>query len=127
MRGAPETEHRRGPVDRLKRVRARVRGHRVGRVAWRSVITVLGVAVIAVGVVLLALPGPGWLVIFAGLGILASEFSWARRLLEYARDQVSRWAKWVAHQGRIVQALLGLVSLVFLGALAYAAWWVYAG
>jgi uncharacterized protein (TIGR02611 family) len=49
------------------------------------------------GVVLLVLPGPGWLLIFAGLAILSTEYVWARRLLmtakrkaEEAKDAVVR-------------------------------------
>jgi len=34
------------------------------------------------GLAMLALPGPGWLTIAAGLAVLAREFSWARRLLD---------------------------------------------
>ena len=33
------------------------------------------------GAIFLITPGPGWLIIFAGLGILASEFAWADRAL----------------------------------------------
>ena len=40
----------------------------------------LGFAVVATGIVLLPLPGPGWLVIFAGFAILASEFEFAERV-----------------------------------------------
>ncbi|MFZ0640753.1 MAG: PGPGW domain-containing protein [Candidatus Acidiferrales bacterium] len=41
-----------------------------------------GFALLAVGVVLLVGPGPGWLVILLGLGLLAVDFIWARRLLD---------------------------------------------
>ena len=96
-----------------------------GRVAWRSGVAVLGVAVLVIGVVLLPLPGPGWLIIFAGLGILASEFDWAARLLRFARAKVSAWTDWVATQSRPVQAVIGLAGLALLAALVAAAWWYY--
>lgn len=114
-----------GPVDRLKSTRERVRSTRSGRLAWRAGVTVLGVAVIAGGVVLLPLPGPGWLIIFGGLGLLATEYEWASRLLRFTRRQVSRWTDWVAVQSRGVQALIGLAGLVLLAALLAAAWWYY--
>jgi uncharacterized protein (TIGR02611 family) len=41
----------------------------------------VGVAMILCGVVMLLVPGPGWLLIFAGLSVLAFEFAWAQRLL----------------------------------------------
>ena len=37
--------------------------------------------VVAVGIALIPLPGPGWLIVIAGLAIWAVEFHWARRLL----------------------------------------------
>ena len=40
-----------------------------------------GFTLLAIGVALLVLPGPGWLIIFAGLGLLSVEFAWARVLL----------------------------------------------
>ena len=75
---------------------------------------------------LLPLPGPGWLIIFAGLGLLATEYEWAARLLRYARRTVSRWTTWVANQGRGMQILIGFAGLVLLAALFAAAWWAYA-
>ena len=72
-------------------LRERVRRLPGGFLAWRIGVTVLGLAIIAVGIVLLPLPGPGWLIIFAGLGLLATEYEWAARLLRYARDEVKRW------------------------------------
>jgi uncharacterized protein (TIGR02611 family) len=112
-------------VDRLKAVRARIRSTRAGKLVYQAVVVVVGVAVILIGIVLLPLPGPGWLIIFAGLGILATEFTWAARLLLYARAKVAAWVAWAGRQGRPVQALLGLGGLIFIGALIAASWWVY--
>jgi len=47
----------------------------------KLVIAVIGFTVLGIGIVLLVLPGPAFLVIPAGLAILAVEFAWARRLL----------------------------------------------
>lgn len=113
-------------VDQVRSFRARVRSTRAGRISWRIGVTILGVGVIAGGIVLLPLPGPGWLIIFAGLGLLATEYEWAARLLRYARRTVSRWTTWISNQGRGVQLLIGLAGLVLLAALVAGAWWVYA-
>ncbi|HSA12140.1 MAG TPA: PGPGW domain-containing protein [Candidatus Paceibacterota bacterium] len=51
----------------------------------RIVVAVVGGTVLAVGVVLIVLPGPAFLVIPVGLAILAVEFAWARRWLRSAR------------------------------------------
>jgi len=52
------------------------------REARKLVILVVGVSVVVVGTVMLVVPGPGTVVIPAGLAILATEFIWARRLLK---------------------------------------------
>lgn len=46
---------------------------------------VVGVAVLAVGVVMMVTPGPGILGIVLGLAILATEFAWAESALHRAR------------------------------------------
>jgi len=58
--------------------------------AKRFVIIVVGFTVLLIGIVLIVLPGPAVLVIPAGLAILATEFIWAKRLLQ-------RFKKTVAH------------------------------
>ncbi len=62
--------------------------------ARKVVVAVIGSTVILVGVALFVLPGPGWLVVFAGLAILATEFVWARRLLRRVRQSASDVAGW---------------------------------
>jgi len=42
---------------------------------------VSGFTLLAAGVVMLVTPGPGWVIIFLGLSLLAAEFVWARRLM----------------------------------------------
>ena len=59
----------------------------------RVVIAVVGGTVLALGVVCIVLPGPAFLVIPAGLAILAIEFAWARRWLRSARAVLPRRSK----------------------------------
>jgi hypothetical protein len=68
----------------------KVVGRFIGRNGKRIGITVAGFAVVLAGVALLVLPGPGWLLIFAGLAILSTEYLWARRLLEKAREKAGQ-------------------------------------
>ena len=56
----------------------------------RICIAVIGGTVLAVGAVLLVLPGPGLPIIAAGLAILATEFLWARRAMRRAKGM---WVK----------------------------------
>jgi len=52
------------------------------RQARRLVVLVTGLTVVAVGAAMIVLPGPAVVVIPLGLAILATEFMWARRLLD---------------------------------------------
>jgi uncharacterized protein (TIGR02611 family) len=56
----------------------------------KSAVTVLGAALLAVGLAMMVLPGPGILVIVAGLAVLATEYVWARSLLDKARTQAEK-------------------------------------
>ena len=56
------------------------------RMARKIVVLVIGGTVTLVGIALIVLPGPAFIVIPAGLAILAIEFAWARRWLEKAKD-----------------------------------------
>ncbi len=54
--------------------------------AKKLAVGVIGSTILIIGLVLLVMPGPGFLVIIVGLGILASEFVWAKSLLEKAKN-----------------------------------------
>ena len=58
------------------------------RLAKRIVIAIIGGTVTFIGVALLVLPGPAFVVLPIGLSILATEFVWARRWLRKAREMV---------------------------------------
>jgi tellurite resistance protein TerC len=47
----------------------------------RFIVLVVGYTILFVGIALLILPGPAFIVIPVGLGILATELKWARRVL----------------------------------------------
>lgn len=104
--GQPESgedaKHAARILDRVKErvagLRATVVRRRGGLRVWRVAVAVVGSVVIAGGVILLVIPGPGWLVIFLGLGIWATEFAWARSLLSYTQRQVRKATGWLARR-----------------------------
>lgn len=51
----------------------------------------IGLALILIGLLLLVLPGPGILTIAAGLAVLAPEFEWAQRLLDWMKSRYRRY------------------------------------
>jgi uncharacterized protein (TIGR02611 family) len=57
----------------------------------RSVVAVVGGLLTLTGIALLVLPGPGFVLVAAGLAVLATQFAWAKRPLDYATNK--------AHQG----------------------------
>jgi uncharacterized protein (TIGR02611 family) len=59
----------------------------LARNAKRIGVAIAGGVLILIGVALLVLPGPGWLFIFLGLGVLATEFVWAERMLNKAKQK----------------------------------------
>ena len=62
------------------------------QLAWlkRAAVAVIGFTVLLIGVAMVVLPGPAFVVIPLGLAILATEFVWARRLLQKARATIAR-------------------------------------
>jgi uncharacterized protein (TIGR02611 family) len=54
--------------------------------AKRIAVAIVGFTVLAVGVAMIVLPGPAFIVIPVGLGILSIEFAWARRWLRKVKE-----------------------------------------
>jgi uncharacterized protein (TIGR02611 family) len=59
------------------------------KVARRVIVSVVGATVLLIGIALLVLPGPAFIVIPLGLAILATEYAWARRWLRKVRRMAS--------------------------------------
>ncbi|MCX4638229.1 TIGR02611 family protein [Streptomyces sp. P9-2B-2] len=62
-------------------------------VSWQVGVFVVGLAVVVAGVIMLPLPGPGWLVIFGGMAIWATEFVWAQLVLRWTKRKVTEAAQ----------------------------------
>ena len=77
---------------------------------------IIGGVVVLAGIVMIPYPGPGWLVVFAGLAILSTEFKFASKALEYLKKKYDAWKIWLVKQPKIIQflflAFTGLVVLV---------------
>jgi uncharacterized protein (TIGR02611 family) len=61
----------------------------VARNGRRLAISLAGFALLGVGLVMLVIPGPGLLLIIAGLAVLATEYVWAQRALNFARRKAT--------------------------------------
>ncbi|QJY47782.1 TIGR02611 family protein [Pseudonocardia broussonetiae] len=114
--------------------RERIEENPALRKTYRVGVGVVGTIVLLLGIVAIPYPGPGWLIVFAGLAILASEFAWAKRVLRYARGKYDAWTQWLGRQSVVVRAavlaatgLIVLTTLYLLGALYLVAGWVGLG
>lgn len=87
---------------------------------YRIVIGLIGGAIVVGGLVLVPLPGPGWLIVFVGLAILATEFVWAARVERFARDQVRAWTQWLGRQSILVRILIAVLTFAFVAGVVYA-------
>jgi uncharacterized protein (TIGR02611 family) len=101
---------------RWARWRDRLRERRKADFVYRIVVGVVGLAVFAVGILAIPYPGPGWAIVFIGLGILATEFDWARRLLAYAKERYDKAMDWFHNQHIAIQVLGGIITALIVAA-----------
>ncbi|MGW2391864.1 TIGR02611 family protein [Streptomyces lydicamycinicus] len=84
-------------------------------VSWQVGVFVVGLAVVVAGVIMLPLPGPGWLVIFGGMAIWATEFVWAQLVLRWTKRKVTEAAQRAldpkVRRRNIILTTIGLVII----------------
>lgn len=82
----------------------------------RCAVTIVGAALLLVGAAMMVLPGPGILIIVAGLAVLATEYVWAQRLLRRAKSQAEKVQEAsVASPARTGATIAFAVGLLALG------------
>lgn len=100
------------------KIRTFIKRTKAGQLIWRIFIGVLGGTITVLGAIALVGPGPGILVVLAGLGILASEFAWASRAMnktksmaQTAADKVGipTWVKYLIFAGAAVFSILVII------------------
>ncbi len=103
-----------------------IKARRSLHLSWQVGVFIVGLAVIGAGVAMLVLPGPGWVAIFAGLAIWATEFAWAQLVLRWTRRKVTEAAqKALDPKVRRRNIILTTVGLVIAGALVGFYVWKY--
>jgi uncharacterized protein (TIGR02611 family) len=121
MSGKPDE---RGPgVDVLDRIRRTPSG----RMALKIAIGTLGTLVVALGLLLIPFPGPGWAIVILGLAIWALEFAWAKNLLQFTKRHVQSWTRWVRRQSLPVRVLIGVLGLIFVAVVVWSSVWLSFG
>jgi len=97
--------------------RSWIKKTQAGRIAWRVIIGVIGGGITVAGAVALIGPGPGILILLAGLGILATEFAWAGRVMMHTkriaakaaeRTGMKPWVKYFLISGGAVFSIIAI-------------------
>ena len=97
--------------------RSWIKKTRIGRIMWRIVIGIIGGGVTVAGGVALIGPGPGVLIVLAGLGILATEFAWAGEVMMHTkriaakaaeRTGMKPWVKYFLISGGAVVSIISI-------------------
>jgi uncharacterized protein (TIGR02611 family) len=92
----------------------------IGRLVWRVIIGFVGGLITVLGAIALVGPGPGFLIVLAGLGILASEFAWAARVMAHTRTYAQKAAdkagipKWAQLALVAVFAVISIIVILYL-------------
>ena len=104
------------PEDHDWEWRRRIRSNPHAHLIYRLVVGALGLVIVVVGLIMVPFPGPGWVVVFIGLAVWATEFVWAQRLLRRARRTLEAWTDLLKPQPWWVKALVLLATFAAVAA-----------
>ena len=102
------------------KLRTWIKKTKAGRLFWRVLIGIVGGAVTALGAIAIVGPGPGILIVLAGLGILATEFAWAARVMVRTRTYAQKAAdkagipRWIQFAIIAGAAVVSIVVILYL-------------
>lgn len=127
---APADEPHEGIIDRLEEAaiqaeletgrREETREQAQRSVLRRLAIILLGYTMIVAGAVMVITPGPGWITIAAGLGVLSTEVAWADRALRFVRRNIPG----VPEDGRIPRSAWLTIAVMTLATTTASIWWL---
>ncbi|WP_409473199.1 TIGR02611 family protein [Streptomyces sp. HC307] len=103
-----------------------IKGRRLLHVSWQVCVFLVGLAVVVGGIILLPLPGPGWVIIFGGMAIWATEFVWAQLVLRWTKHKVTEAAQRALDpKVRRRNIILTTIGCVIIGVLAGVYLWKF--
>lgn len=88
--------------------------------ALRAARVAAGVVVVALGLAMLALPGPGLITVAAGLALLAQDVPFARRLLQRVRQRLPE-----DEHGNVSPYAIGGSVLLAVAGVGFSLWWAF--
>jgi uncharacterized protein (TIGR02611 family) len=92
---------------------------KAGQLIWRIFIGIIGGSITVLGAIALVGPGPGILIVLAGLGILATEFAWASRAVVHTKNVAQKAADraglplWVKYLLIAATSLFSILVIIF--------------
>ncbi|WP_030745380.1 TIGR02611 family protein [Streptomyces griseus] len=114
---APESQPA-GQAELGSRAPEFIKSRRGLHLSWQVGVFIVGLAVIVAGILMLVFPGPGWLVIFGGMAIWATEFVWAQIVLRWTKRKVTEAAQRAldpkVRRRNITLTVIGLVIIAAL-------------
>jgi uncharacterized protein (TIGR02611 family) len=108
----------------VRRLQAQRAKHKSRAFPFRVATAIAGFLVVALGILALPFPGPGWLIIFIGLAVLSLEFTWAGRALDWLLVQVAKFQRRVQRASPGERLAMVLVLVLIVGAVLA---WAYFG
>ncbi|MEU1317741.1 TIGR02611 family protein [Streptomyces tibetensis] len=103
-----------------------IKARRALHLSWQVGVFIIGLAVVVAGIIMLPLPGPGWVVIFGGMAIWATEFVWAQLVLRWTKRKVTEAAQRALDpEVRRRNIILSSVGLVIVGVLVGVYLWKF--
>ena len=100
--------------------RRKLRANPASARLYRATVAFVGLIVVTAGLLMIPFPGPGWLVVFAGLAIWGSEFERAQQVQNWVTRHVRRWDAWVHTRPRWQQGGFLVLSVLLVLIVAYA-------
>ncbi|MFJ8534885.1 TIGR02611 family protein [Streptomyces sp. NPDC093591] len=95
-----------------------IKARRVLHLSWQVGVFIIGLAIVVAGIIMLPLPGPGWVVIFGGMAVWATEFVWAQLVLRWTKRKVTEAAQKAldpkVRRRNIILTSIGLVIIAVL-------------
>ncbi|HIW95862.1 MAG TPA: TIGR02611 family protein [Candidatus Corynebacterium gallistercoris] len=112
--------------ERMEKIRANHASLKKKKHGWlvRPLTLTGGWLVVLVGLVTIPFPGPGWLTVFIGVGILSLELEWPHRLLGFGIRQYDKFDAWWMRQGFAMRMVLTGLLLVLIWVVFALLFWV---
>jgi uncharacterized protein (TIGR02611 family) len=98
------------PRPSIRRLRERKERHQQRGRIYRVSFAATGIIIILLGLILVPLPGPGWLIVALGVGMLALEFDRMERLLERILDRLEATTERLSNLQKVLLGLLAIAG-----------------